>query len=384
MKTVLFITFSSKYRNRDRLDGVCRYIKEHRLNWRVHVAEFGDTAPNITDIVKLWHPIGCIVESGGGTLLRFPGEFADSTPIVYLDGNPNLCDGDNTLCVLSDSNVIAVAAAKELLLLNRGAYAFVGYRDGSVWWSRERCRAYESALELHGKKCVACPELSQSYAERLQQLGEWLSAFSSPIAVFAANDDAAAEVSDAAVKVGLKVPDDVALIGVDDDVEVCERTHPSISSVRPDFEMAGYMCAEWIDRKVQGKDACRGVHRFGILYVAHRESTRKKGFTDRRVTLAIELIRKRADEGIGVSEVASAMGCSRRFAEVLFARHTERTILQELTEARLEKAKHLLGRRGVPIGEIARKCGWSSPATLRRAFAERYGKSPREWRKSLA
>ena len=115
MKTVLFITFSSKYRNRDRLDGVCRYIKEHRLNWRVHVAEFGDAAPNVTDIVKLWHPIGCIVESGGGTLLRFPGEFADSTPIVYLDGNPNLCDGDNTLCVLSDSNVIAVAAAKELL-----------------------------------------------------------------------------------------------------------------------------------------------------------------------------------------------------------------------------------------------------------------------------
>lgn len=383
MKTVLFFTFSTKYRNKDRLDGVYRYIREQRLNWRVQVVEYGNSRPKIEDIVDLWNPVGCIAECGGGSL-SVPQGLADSMPVVYLDGDPKLCQGDSSLCVLSDSSEIAVAAAKELLLLNREIYAFVGYGDPTVWWTVERYAAYASAIGMHGKNCVTLPEFPLPYTKRLEHLRKWLLSFHSPVAVFAANDDVAAEVADAAVNVGLKIPEDVALIGVDDDVEVCERMNPTISSVRPDFENAGYICAEWLDRKLHEKDVVGGIRRFGMLYVAHRESTRKKGFTDKRVACAIEFIRKRACDGIGVAEVAATMGCSRRFAEILFARHTERTILQELTEARLEMAKSLLGRRGIPISEIAARCGWSSSATLRRVFAERYGKSPRDWRKSFA
>lgn len=379
-KTVLFFVYSNRYDCANRIDGARRYAE--KVGWEIQVIERNnvDRRLEVKGIIDFWKPIGVIAECGGG-IPEISRETLGRIPLVYFDEDSRGAKGRG-LYVNSDSLRIGELAAKELLSLNLPNYAFVGWRR-SRFWSEERRMAFASALKLHGYTPIifsAPPKVSE--LRRRKMLAEWLKALPRPCGVFAANDALAEEICSMASSAGITVPDELAVIGVDDDSVICERTNPSLTSIRLDFEQGGYMCAELLDRKIHDPRFMQISLKFGPVLVARRGSTRRFAQTDRRVAKAVEYIRRNACEGVGTLEVAREMGLSRRMAEVLFRRHANRSIHEEIVTVRLERVKVLLSNLRQDISAIASLCGWSSESVLRKTFKERFGVSMREWRTS--
>jgi LacI family transcriptional regulator len=377
--TVLFFVYSNKYICANRIEGARRYAE--RTGWNIQVIERNstDNPLDIKGIVDFWKPIGVIAECGGG-IPEISRRTLDGVPCVYLDENPAGEKG-SALYVNSDSVRVGELAAKELLALNMPNYAFVGWKRPS-FWSEDRRQSFMSALKLHGRGCIVfkCPPVL-SELQRRESLAAWIRSLPKPCGVFAVHDPIGEEVLTLAASAGISVPDELAVIGVDDDPVICESTKPTLSSIMLDFEQGGYICAELLDRRLNDPQFVQAERKFGPVFVTRRQSTRHAALTDVRVAKAVEFIRRSACDGIGTQEVAKEMGLSRRMAELAFRRHAGRTIHEEIESARMERVERLLRNPRQGIAAIAGLCGWASGSVLRKMFKERHGGlSMREWR----
>lgn len=378
-QTVLFFVYSNKYICADRIDGARRYAE--KAGWNIQVIERngGDTPLDIGGIIDFWKPVGVIAECGGG-IPEISCRTLGRVPCVYLDDNPGKTRGRG-LYVNSDSAGVGELAAKELLALGLRHYAFVGWRRPR-FWSEERRASFDGALKLHGCSCTAfdCPA-SASEIQRRERLREWLKALPKPCGLFAVHDPVGEDVLTLAAASGISVPDELAVIGVDDDTVVCERTTPTLTSIRLDFEQGGYICAELLDRRLHDPGFTGARFKYEPVFVTRRQSTRRFAQTDRRVSRAVEFIRRRACDGICAADVAREMGVSRRMAEMLFGRFARRTMHEEITAVRMERVERLLSNPRQDISAIAGLCGWTSGSSLRKAFKDAHnGLSMREWR----
>ena len=321
MDTVLFITYSDKYSCAERIAGARRFAE--RRGWSVQVIERKGRKLDMRGILDLWKPIGVIAECGGG-IPEINARSLAGVPVVYLDEDPKRLRG-HSLNVISDTKAVGEFAARELL-----------------------------ALELSLPK---------------------------PCGIFAVYDVIGDEIMQTAAANGIRVPEDVAVIGVDDDPIICERTNPPMTSIKMDHRRAGFLCAQLLDEKMRNPQFSNVLLRFGPMYVTRRLSTRRFAKSDRRVQKAIEYIRRTACERIDVDMVAAVMGLARRQAEIVFRRQTGHTIYDEIVNVRFESVKAHLLNPAQRIEAIAPQCGWPTSAGLRKVFSARYGMSMREWRK---
>ena len=377
--TVLFFVYSNKYDCADRIDGARRYAE--KVGWNIQVVERNnaDRPFDVRGLVDFWKPVGVIAECGGG-IPEISRKTVGDIPLVYLDEDP---DGDKgrAIYVNSDSASVGEFAAKELLSLDLPNYAFAGWRRPR-FWSEARREAFTEAVRLHGRDCLVfdCPKDADD-ARRRELMRDWIASLPKPCGVFAANDPVGEEILTLAAASGISVPDELAVVGVDDDPVICERTSPSLTSIRVDFGLGGYVCAEMLDRRIRDPGFTSATATFGPVFVTRRQSTRRFAKTDRRVARAIEFIRRRACDGIGTEDVAKEIGLSRRMAEITFRRHVGRTIRAEIQAVRMECVERLLGDPRRDVSAVAAFCGWSSGSTLRKLFKERHGGlTMREWR----
>ena len=379
MNTVLFFVYSNKYICANRIAGARRFAERH--GWQIQVIERNNKRLDVKGVVDFWKPIGIIAECAGG-VPEITRKTVGKIPLVYLDEDP---DGEKgkAFYVNSDSQRVGEVAAKELLSLDLAHYAFVGWREPR-FWSEIRRKAFQTAVKLHGKDCsvFACPTKATA-AKRAKLLGAWLMALPKPCGIFAVHDPVAEEVLQQAAARGLSVPEDLAVVGVDDDPIICERTSPSLTSIGLDFEQGGYTCAQLLNGRIKDPKLTGVRLTYGVTSVTRRLSTRRFKHSDRRVTQAITYIRRTACEGVTVPMVAAVMGLQRRMAEIVFRRETGHSIHDEILDVRLERVENLLRNPRQEITAIAQICGWKSSAALRSAFQSRYGKSMRDWRVEL-
>lgn len=374
--TVLFFVYSNKYICASRIAGARRYAE--RRNWNIHVIERGNRTLDVKGLIDFWKPIGIIAECGGG-IPELSRKHIGSIPCVYFDEDPN-GDKGRALYVNSDSSLVGEIAAKELLMLDLPHYAFVGWRE-KRFWSEERRKAFQSALRLNGKPCHVfdCPP-ETTPSRRKALLGKWLNGLPKPCGIFAAHDPVAEDVLELAAAGNIAVPEELAVIGVDDDPIICERTLPPLTSIGLDFEQGGFLCCQLLDERIKNPAFTDAKVKFGITSVTRRLSTRRFCRSDRRVSAAISFIRRTACEGVSVPMVASVMGLKRRMAEMVFRRETGHSIHDEIRDVRLERVEALLRNPLQQISTLADFCGWKSQAALRVAFHAKYGMSPSEWR----
>ena len=379
METVLFFVYSNKYICANRIAGAHRYAE--RRGWNIQVVERNNRRLDVKGVIDFWKPIGIIAECGGG-IPELSRKMIGKIPLVYLDEDPNGEKG-RALYVNSDSPLVGELAAKELLLLNLPHYAFVGWREPR-FWSEDRRKAFQAAVRLHGKDCFVfeCPPKA-SDERRKALLGKWIKALPKPCGIFAVHDPVAEDVLQQAAALGLAVPEDIAVIGVDDDPIICERTTPPLTSIGLDFEQGGFLCAQLLDDCIRDPKFRDAKHRYGVTSITRRLSTRFFKTSDRRVARAIALIRRTACEGVTVPMVAAVMGLKRRMAEIVFRRETGHSIHDEICDVRLERVETLLRNPRQQISVLAEQCGWKSPAALRAAFHAKHSKSPAEWRAGL-
>lgn len=379
MKTFLF--FISKARNcfSEQLEGIYRYA--HDLNWHVQIIERNQSRDLVREALSFWKPAGVFVEYGVGTECLNRRVFG-SVPVVYIDIGERKPNRGHY--VSFDSTAAGRMGAEHLLQLGFRHYAYVGYWERCIW-DRERGTAFAGTIRGSGSPCrmFNCAD-GREVAERHRSMEEWLDALPRPCGIMAANDRVAEEVLNACARLGILVPGEMAVLGVDNDQALCENLKPTLSSVVPCGVRVGCRAAEILDRLLRfggsGSEFCR----IPPERIVVRQSTRCAVCNEEKIADALELIRKRACEGIDVSDVVEAMGVSRRMAERSFRVVANCTILDEIMRVRFEKVYELLRRPNCLLGSIADQVGFRTEVALRKAFRLREGCSMRTWRECHA
>lgn len=343
--------------------------------WAVRTVELGTARISIDEILGEWQPIGSL----GYALPR--NALPESSVCVHINPKESV-GGAWTVC--HDSRVTGSLAARELLKLVGRTYAFVGDSTNAPW-SRIRGEHFVRTLEQFGLACTVC-DISRSPDDPLREqraLRHWIESLDHPSAVFAANDNLAESVLAAALAAGLKVPDDLAILGVDNDTTLCENAPVTLSSIAPDFFRGGVLGCELLDRRLNDpKGAPRTPTYYGDLGVTSRASTRLLLKQNALVAQMREFIRLHAAEGITAADVIRKTGRLRRGVELAFRSATGKSIGEELQDVRVELAQRALADDSLQIGEIAGLVGYVSQNQLERLFRRTYGMTMREYRRT--
>lgn len=365
---------------RERLAGVYRYAK--RAGWQVCIAEYGRNFESIPAALRFWRPDGLIVEGGYTELANFRQADFNACPAVFCDARASRMRGAYS-GVVHDSLETARLAARELLSLGFPNYAFVGNiqpRD----WSDVRRKEFARLVAAEGRNlAVFQPEALEDLDAFRENLRSWLAALPHPCGLFAANDATADIVLRVLRDIRTRVPEDVAVIGIDNDSLICENASPTLTSVAPDFESSGYIAAEMLDARMNGRCTVDEIRTFGALHVIRRGSTRILKRRDRGIKKALEFMRRNISEGISSIDVVRQIGGSRRQAEYKFRDLVGASIGTEINAMRIEAAKKLLADLSLPIGLVAARCGYANDSSLRRSFKAATGMSMSEYRKHL-
>ena len=361
MITILYFQSSVKPPARQKFEGACGYGRKH--GWTVQLIEPGKSEREAAKLVRFWAPKGVIVECGPKLNHYDPAVFGQ-IPSVFIDRDPKSVEGKSP-CVTHDSVATAGVAAQELLGLGLSEFAYVPWPEPR-FWSGNRESGFAEALRLKGFGYSRFSgKVKSSDVQALQkQLGKWLDGLPKPVGIFAANDYMALQVAGAASRVGLAIPDDVALVGVDNDELICENTCPTISSILPDFRLAGVKAAELLDTMMRDGDHRPESQTFGPLRLVRRASTNRFKYSDGEVLAALERIRREACNGLTAREVIAGFSCSRRTAEIRFRNATGKSPLEAIQEVRRVRAKELLADRTRDRNAIANLCGYSSANAL--------------------
>ena len=345
-----------------------------------------DPAPGLVgELVRLWNPIGIVAYGPDVDASCF-----DALPAVLLCHDPRTLPPD-ALSVTHASDRTGRTAAQELLATGCRSFAFV-HNPEPKYWSEIRCRAFAETIHLHGFRCkTMAPQRGpkENAAEWQRRLRDFLAALPKPCGLFAACDRVASEVIAAARFEEIAVPDELAVLGVDNDESVCERIMPTLSSIQPDFRNAGMLAARLLletrDGRAQDKSTGNGgetrrVLEFWDLRVVRRASTKLLAMRDARVADALEYIRREACAGLRAGSVVELFGTTRRIADLRFQRATGRTIAEEIRAVQLEECKRLLVGGSHQIKVICDFCGFATEGSLRKFFRRETGMSMRQWR----
>jgi LacI family transcriptional regulator len=383
-KVALLVETSLGY-GRAFLRGVVRYARLHGP-WAFYITP-GDLR-QVLPKMEEWGGTGIIARVE--TLQVAKAVLASGLPVISLDLNQHQLAPDNPLSGLSevcpDSHKAGRLAAEYLVERGFRHFAFVG-----VWgdppWSTRREAGFASRLHEAGLPCHVFP-LPQTASNRRwgrEQaiLGQWLRTLPKPLGLLACDDDRGRQVLEACRAANLQVPEDVAVVGIDNDELLCELSDPPLSSVSLNAERAGYEAAALLDGLMSGR--IRQPRRILVepIRVVTRRSSDVLALDDRQVALALRFIRDNAVRPIGVVDVVRHVGCSRRTLELRFQQTLGRSVNREIQQARLDRAQRLLAETDLSVTRVAEASGFSSSNYLIRLFHHRLGLSPAAYRDKL-
>lgn len=312
-------------------------------------------------------------------------------PVVLFEPFPDMREANHPLVgapsVRLDSRAVGEMAARYFLERGYRAFAYIG-EPFNFHWSLERRDGFADALAASGFPCAvyggrfSVRERRDWSAER-PRLIRFLQDLPKPTAVLAAMDARAVRVLDACAEAGVRVPEDIAVLGVDDDPILCESTFPTLSSIRTGRFRMGQKAAEILAAMLRGEVVPSPLDTaVPPLGVVTRESTGYDAMRDPTIARALVFIRTHSDaERIGVGDVVRAAGCSRRYLELRFRAHIGASVKDILLRTKLERVQSLLERTDMPIGNIASMCGFLRDSYLAVIFKRETGLSMTEWRR---
>lgn len=366
---------------RDKVAGVYRYAGGAK--WQVQVVQSGATAGEIRYMLDVWKPVGCIVDRSLSAA-RNPEAIFRNVPVVLMDQNPRTSTGRYSN-VNHDSAATAALAADELLRTGVEHFSYVPHAL-DTHWNRQREKALRETVKNRGKHFVAWgttpfrhgPTTARQDRLVAKRLGE----LPKPLGLLCANDQVAQRVIRIATGLGLSIPRDATVVGIDNDELICENTKPTITSVLPDFQQGGFTAAALLDAAIRNPDAPAVLASYGPLEIVRRQSTQRFDCRDALVGRAMSVIAARVfDPAFHTDELAHRLKCSRSLLEMRFRRESGRSIREEIRRIRFEKALALLKNPHQAITPIPSLCGYTSEAFFKRLFKKETGLTMREWRK---
>ena len=219
--------------------------------------------------------------------------------------------------------------------------------------------------------------------EDIESLGRWLADLPKPTAVMAVHDMRATHVLEAANLMKIKVPEQMAVIGVDNDELLCDFTSPQLTSIYPDHVKEGELAAATLKTLLRKNDLRHTqTFRSNAKSIVERESTRNISPATHIAEEAMSFIRRNALKGIGAADVARHLRVSRRLCDLRFKECHGETVLETILRIRFSELKRRLTSSGASIGKITAACGFTCESHAKRMFKKRFGMSMREWRAS--
>jgi LacI family transcriptional regulator len=282
-----------------------------------------------------------------------------------------------------DNNSIGMMAARHLIELGLKRFAFCGFDD--FFWSQQRLEGFQSEVAKAGlETCVYRQPSSPS--QRLWDneqliLEQWLRSLSKPIGLMACIDERAQHVIQACNAAGLKIPEEIAVIGGDNDDLLCELANPRLSSVAINGLQAGFNAAALLDRLMAGEKLKQQRVIVEPTHVAVRQSTTTLATEDTEVANALRYIREQSKNQISVDNVVDITAVGRRALEKRFREAIGRSIHDEIRRTRVEEIKKLVTETHLSVSEIASRLGFTSTSNIARFFRENTGMSFREYRR---
>jgi LacI family transcriptional regulator len=292
--------------------------------------------------------------------------------------------------VTNDDFLTGYKAALHLLGCGFSRFAFLG-AAGTLWSDQrragfEKCLAQRSPVRLKAPQGLPAFERPLAWWEEggNEGLAAFLAGLETPTALFACNDTTGLRAAELAGRLGLAVPESLAILGVDNEDILCELASPSLSSIMLDCEAIGFRAAAALDAVLEGGGPPEGS-RLAVQPkdVVERESTRVFACEDQLVARAVTFIRAHAHEGIDVSDVLALVSASRRSLETRFRAAMGRSPHEEIVQARLARAKRLLRETEDTMERVAEESGFGAPGRFHAAFKEAEGLSPGEWRRKI-
>jgi LacI family transcriptional regulator len=309
---------------------------------------------------------------------RFIRELTDrGVPVVSLSGPP----GAGLPAVIANQGAVAELAMAHFRERGFVRFAYCGSPRERVW--PPTGELFRKLAETGG---YSCDVYQAAYAPetrtlRLEQMATWLKPLKKPVALLAGNDTRAREVLDACRLAGLHVPEEIAVMGVNDDELICEMANPPLSSVVHNARRIGYEAAAMLDRLMQGKKVVADLV-IDPLGVKTRQSTDLLAIEDPEVAKAVRFIREHACEGIRVDDVLDQVALSRRSLEMRFRDAVGRPPHVEIRRVQLERVKELLVTSDFKLDRIAELTGFSTAQYLAGLFHRIVNMTPGAWRQA--
>jgi LacI family transcriptional regulator len=365
---------------REKIKGVIDYYSKHSA-WEIRRNELSQPFVATKDLAG---------RDGDGVI----GEIYTAEDVAMVAGLPmpfiNTSSSDLAAdfpSVSVDNHAIGHMAAVHLLGCRLDSFAFVG--PAGLCHVQKRFEGFSQGVEKAGGKCrrveyvsglAHATDISEEMVNH-EELLDALGGLCLPAGIMASSDRVGFAVLEACRLLGLRSPEDVALIGVDNDEIFCNLAHSSMTSIDPNARRVGFEAAAMLDKLMDGVEPESRHVLIPPLRIVFRNSTDMARSQFPEVARALRFIRNHAHEFIDVTNVLDVVPVSRRWLEMKFKEEVGRGIYQEIRHLHVERAKELLQTTGWPVSRIAKESGFSSSERMEFAFSKLVGMSASQYRK---
>lgn len=373
------IETSLKY-GRELLRGIQRFIKSNSEQDWIAVVEQRGLESDKPDWLRGW--------SGHGVISRYTTEELKASlrqrGIPFVDTTDRHFSNDG-VAVLSDDHAIGQLGAEHLNECVLPNFAFCGY-TGEAWSKRRADGFFNHPLfeekTQHRFESNWFSPTAQDWELEKARLIQWLQSLPKPIGIMACNDIRGKQLIDACFQAGISVPEQVAVVGVDNDELLCDFCHTPLTSIMPNAEEVGYQAALALSKMLANPGERSRVYQLRIppLGVVVRRSSDIVAVNDPALAHALKVIRDEACTGITVNEVVSRTEISRSSIERKFREVIGRTPQQEIRRIQLNRVCTMLTTTDLAIDNIATQCGFEHPEYLHVVFKRMYQITPGEFR----
>ena len=373
-RVALLIETSNEYA-RNLLRGIIAYTREHRP-WSIALSEQGrGGAPPAW--LRRWDGHGIIARIENKDIAR--AVRASGLPAVDLSAArlvPELP------WVETDDEAIATLAAEHLLERGFSHFAFCGVQR--FQWSAWRRDAFVAALKAAGHACLVFDDQGGPADQEQSRLARWVRALPKPVGVMTAYDLRGRQVIDACRDEEIEIPDELAVVGVDNDELICELCDPPMSSIQPQAQRTGYAAAQMLDMLLSDRPLPERALRIAPQGVVTRRSSDVVAIDDAEISTLLRFIRDNACDGIDVGDLLKRTSLSRRVLESRFRTLLGHTPHEQILRAKLARVKELLLGSSLTLSEIAERSGFAHVEYLSVVFKKKVGQTPSAFRANAA
>lgn len=374
---VALLIETSRAYGRSILQGVVRYLHGHGP-WSIYIQPHGLESPP-PRWLKGWHGDGILARINDRRMARAVRQ--TGLPAVDLRFTvPDL----GLPAVGIDNQAVVRLAYQHLSDCGFRHVGFCGLPRGRSVWMDLRSDLFCDLARADGRPCHVFESPARKAAtweEEQEAIAAWVSRLPRPVGVMACNDDRGQQVLDACRRVNVLVPEEVAVVGVDNDEILCGLSSPPLTSVDINTVQVGSEAAALLDRLMSGSRPPREPMLLAPRGVVPRESTDVLATDDRELATAVRYIRDHACGGLRVKELVRKTGLPRRSLERRMEKLLGRSPKEEITRVQIERAKRLLTDTDLTAAEIAEKCGYSQSKYFSQVFHDKVGLPPGAYRR---